>query len=351
MDYRRIIRAVLSIGCLLLVGATGVPTTPQIRQMLADKQYKRVLREVARAMSLRGDDAVGYDRGELTLIRADAQLAMRIEPAAAKAYRDAAEAATRDEGRATARARAVLMSKSEHLEYTPVTGKGVGRAIDIVNDRKPALEALLADELATLGPTTRSSRDKSTTIPDVLDAAKALEPIGDLERVVTGSRKRVDAMMTAYADQVGTLLEAALVDLDRQADAIENTALTLVVLPPAALGGKVDPKVIKGKKRGLAPGDQGALKSIMDQCREIVSRNREVAMQLGAEADRFHSASDYAIRISAKASDILHADYSGIVERPRDKAGDIQQPKVERRESSSSPQTPEPAPQPQQPPQ
>ena len=74
-------------------------------------------------------------------------------------------------------------------------------------------------------------------------------------------------------------------------------------------------------------------------------------MQLGAEADRFHSASDYAIRISAKASDILHADYSGIVERPRDKAGDIQQPKVERRESSSSPQTPEPAPQPQQPPQ
>jgi hypothetical protein len=105
--------------------------------------------------------------------------------------------------------------------------------------------------------------------------------------------------------------------------------------------------VIKAKKRGLAPGDQESLKSVMNQCREIVSRNREVALQLGADPDRFHSASDYAIRISAKAGDILHADYSGIIERQRDKAGDIQQPQTERRESSS-PQPGEPAqPQPQ----
>src|SRR5688572_19628242 len=44
----------------LLCAARGVPTTDQIRGMLADKQYKRVLREVARAMALKGDDAAAY---------------------------------------------------------------------------------------------------------------------------------------------------------------------------------------------------------------------------------------------------------------------------------------------------
>ena len=53
----------LALLCLLFIGAKGVPTTDEIRQMLADKQYRRVLREVARAQALKGDDAAGYDRG------------------------------------------------------------------------------------------------------------------------------------------------------------------------------------------------------------------------------------------------------------------------------------------------
>jgi hypothetical protein len=309
----------LALLCVLLVGAKGVPTTDEIRQMLDEKQYRRVLREVARAQALKGDDAAVYDKGQLLLLRGEAQLGLRVQPAAAKSFRDAAETASRDEDRATARALAMLLAKSEDLLYTPKTGDATDRGIDILADRKAALAALLADELATVEPKAQDAKG-AKSIADVLAAAKAAAPVGELELAVTGSRKRVDEMMNGFSSQVAALLDQTLIDLDRQADNIEQTALTMMAIPPEALGGRQDPKFVKAKKRGLAPGDQGALRSIMDTCREIVSRNRDVALQLGADPDRFRSAGDFAIRLSAKASAILRADYSGIVDIPADRA-------------------------------
>jgi hypothetical protein len=312
----------LALLCLLLVGAKGVPTTDEIRQMLDEKQYRRVLREVARAQALKGDDAAAYDKGQLLVLRGEAQLGLRVQPAAAKSFRDAAETASRDEDRATARALAMLLAKSEDLVYTPRTGGASGasdRGIDILADRKAALAALLADELAAIEPKAQDAKG-AKSIADVLAAAKAAAPVGELELAVTGSRKRVDEMMNGFASQVAALLDQALIDLDRQADNIEQAALTMMAIPPEALGGRQDPKFVKAKKRGLAPGDQGALRSIMDTCREIVSRNRDVALELGADPDRFRSAGDFAIRLSAKARAILRADYSGIVDIPADRA-------------------------------
>jgi hypothetical protein len=178
---------------------------------------------------------------------------------------------------------------------------------------------LLADEFAAVEPKAQDAQG-AKSIADVLEAAKAAAPVGQLELAVTGSRKRVDEMMNGFATQIGTLLDQTLLDLDRQADSIEQSAQTMMAIPPEALGGRQDPKFVKAKKRGLAPGDQGALRSIMDNCREVVSRNRDVALELGVDPDRFRSASDFAIRLSGKAGAILRADYSGIVDVPADQA-------------------------------
>ncbi|MDQ3440347.1 MAG: hypothetical protein M3478_08370 [Planctomycetota bacterium] len=320
MNHLRSIPAVLIllVMCPLLVAAREVPSTAEIRQRVAEKQFKRVLREVARAMQLKGDDAAGHDRGELLLIRADAQLGMRIEPAAAKSYRDAAEAATSyADVRDTARAMSLLMSRSERLAYTPRTGDAVGREIDIVSDRKAALDALLADELATYEPKVRSAKEKKS-IAEVLETVKAVEPIAAVERAATGSTNRTDEYRKGFVAQVETLLDDALVQLDRSADTVEERARALVAVPQEIRAGQPPPKTMKVKKTGLAPADEAALKAVMDTCREIVSRNREAAGQLGAEPDRFRRASDFAIRLSAKAGAILRADYSGITERPID---------------------------------
>jgi hypothetical protein len=315
----RIFLGVAMTLCLLHVGAKGVPTTDEIRQMLADKQYRRVLREVARVSALKGEDAAAYDKGQLLLLRGEAQLGLRIQPGAAKSFRDAADTATRDEDRATARALAMLLSKSEDLVYTPKTGEATGRGIDIIADRKAALAALLADEFAAVEPKAQDAQG-AKSIADVLEAAKAAAPVGQLELAVTGSRKRVDEMMNGFATQIATLLDQTLLDLDRQADNIEQSAQTMMAIPPEALGGRQDPKFVKAKKRGLAPGDQGALRWIMDNCREVVSRNRDVALELVADPDRFRSASDFAIRLSARAGAILRADYSGIIDVPAEQA-------------------------------
>ena len=326
--------------CLALVAAgREVPTTVELRQMVADKQFKRVLREVARAMQLKGDDAAAYDRGELLLIRADAQLGMRIEPAAAKAFRDAAEAtAGSTDVRDTARAMSLLMSRSERLAYTPRTGDATGRPIDIVTDRKTALESLLADELAAYEPKVRAAKE-SKNIAAVLETVKGVEPVAGLERAVTGSTARTDEYRKGFVAQVETLLDDALVALDRSADDVEQRARALVAVPQEIKPGQPPPKTMKVKKTGLSPADDAALKGVMETCREVVSRNREVAQQLGAEPDRFRRASDFAIRLSDKAGAILRADYSGIQERPLDAGNaDVQTPRA--REHTSTPATP-----------
>ena len=321
MNRRRpipVAAVLLLLLCPLLVAAREVPTTAEIRQMVAEKQFKRVLREVARAMQLKGDDAVGYERGELLLLRADAQLGMRIEPAAAKSFRDAAEVVTSSaDVRDTGRAMALLMSRSERLVYTPRTGDAVGREIDIVADRKAALAALLADEMAAFEPKVRAAKE-SKSIAAVLETVKAVEPVAALERAATGSTVRTDEYRNGFDAQVEALLDEALLQLDRNADAVEARARALVAAPQEIKPGQPPPKTMKVKKSGLSPADEAALKGVMETCREIVSRNREVAQQLGAEPNRFRRASDFAIRLSDKAGAILRADYSGITERPID---------------------------------
>lgn len=320
MNPRRSIPTVLVllVMCPLLAAAREVATTAEIRQMVTDKQFKRVLREVARAMQLKGDDAAPYDRGELLLLRADAQLGMRIEPSAAKSFRDAAEApATSPDVRDTGRAMSLLMSRSERLVYTTRSGDAPGREIDIVNDRKAALEALLADELAAYEPKIRAAKEKKS-IAEVLETVKGVEPIAAVERAATGSTRRTDELRSGFVGQVETLLDDALVELDRRADDVETRARALIAVPQEIRAGQAPPKTMKVKKTGLSPADEAALKGVMDTCREIVSRNREVAQQLGAEPDRFRRASDSAIRLADKAGAILRADYSGITERPID---------------------------------
>ncbi len=49
---------VLAVLCSLLVAAREIPSAEEIRGMVNDRQYKRVLREVARAMQLKGDDGI-----------------------------------------------------------------------------------------------------------------------------------------------------------------------------------------------------------------------------------------------------------------------------------------------------
>ncbi len=307
----------LSLLAVCLVAAREIPSADAMRGMVKDKQFKRALREVARAMQLKGDEATAYDRGALLLIRADAQLGMRIEPPAAKSFRDAAEAATSADDRATARAMSLLMSKSERLIYKAHSGEPAGREIDIVTDRQAALDALLADEMAAVAPRVRSTTEKKQ-IAAVLETGAALEPVAAVERAATGGTTRTDEIKSGLITQMETLLDDALIELDRKAVAIELNALGLIAVPQATQPGQPPPQTIRAKKRGLSLGDEAALKQVMETCGEIVSRHREVAIQLGAEPDRFRRAGDFAIRLSSKAGAILRADYTGIQERPAD---------------------------------
>src|SRR5687767_4551106 len=213
---RRRIRQLFTLPLLLaFLGARELPTTADLRTMLEGKQYKLVMREVARAMSVkRNDAAIAYDRGELLLIRGEAQLGLRAEPGAAKSFRDAVEAAGSEPVRQAARSLGLLLDRADGLTYTPKTGDAAARrGIDIVADRKAALAALLADELAAAQSRVASATKSAERVADVLEVAKSLEPLAALEQTTAGASPRTDELRTELASRVDGLLDKALGDM------------------------------------------------------------------------------------------------------------------------------------------
>jgi len=316
MSCRRRIHLLSLLLLPAVLGAKELPTTAELRTMLDAKQYKAVMREVARAMSVKGNDgAIAYDRGELLLIRGEAQLGLRAEPGAAKSFREAVEAAENESTRRSAQTLGLLLDRAEGLTYTAKTGPAAARReIDIVADRNAALAALLTDETAAAESRVASTKS-ADRIAEVLEVAKSLEPLAALEETVGGATNRTGEFRTELASRVDGLLDKALGDMDRRADKVEETARSLIAIPQEVPPGQPAPPA-RLKRRGVTRNDEAALREIMDGCREIVSRSRDVALQLGAEHDRFHDANNRAIRVSAKAGSIMRADYSGVVEEP-----------------------------------
>src|SRR5688572_10394377 len=145
--------------------ATALPTMEQLQQQL-DSNPQEALRGIARLLAIKGPAAQQYDRYELMMLRGEASLRTKAMPAAADAFAAAAKETTAPAKQAAAKANEILTRRSKQTGYVPTrastrptAGVKPGQPMPILQpeDRKAAMNALLADALVTLAPRVKTA--------------------------------------------------------------------------------------------------------------------------------------------------------------------------------------------------
>jgi hypothetical protein len=211
----------------LLAQQQPLPTVDQLKAQL-ESNPQEVLRNVARMLALKGAAAQQYDRYELLMLRGEAHLRGKAMPPAAQAFADAARETTDPAKKATARANEILMRRSKIGGYTPkpqrpsakpASTKPFPPLIPIIKeeDRKLAMEALFADEMAVAEPKLKAA-DNATALPPIIEAIKVAVDLGAVEQFATGGANQTKQLTANLAKRSHFLIDKALDDMNKRTE-------------------------------------------------------------------------------------------------------------------------------------
>ena len=273
--------------------AEAPPSPKDVQQALADGDPSEALRLVSRLLTLKGKAAQGLDRYELLSLKAEGHLRLRAGDAAAQALKAAAEQTDNAEKAAVARATEQLIRRSRGLTYTPkrqVKGKVVVRdPLDITDprQRKAALAAMFADEMAELSAKVKAAR-AARTIPPTVKAIQAARELATLELAVNGSADQVNGVVDDLTVSTKDLLTRILEHTGKRVDQITrmaNDPERVRQVIPLPYGG-FDVQVAE-RARGLKRQDIGELKTLADTCDEVAAAGKAVRQASGSDESVF----------------------------------------------------------------
>ncbi|MGN6506908.1 MAG: hypothetical protein ACTHM6_15240 [Tepidisphaeraceae bacterium] len=196
-------RAVGGIGIVLLVGlgaarADELPTPADLQKLAGEKNWTGLLQATTRVLALRGDAAAAYNRVDVWMLKAEAQLQSNQYSAASESFTHAAAEKTATPEQADwGTAMAAVLKKSDRRGYQPKPTREVPHpaAIDIFTpaNRKQAVAALLGAENEDLA---RKITKYQTTLEQgpVMDMVKQVKTMAPLDRVANGTAEQTDAL-------------------------------------------------------------------------------------------------------------------------------------------------------------
>jgi hypothetical protein len=300
--------------------ATEAATTPevaQLREQFAQQKYADVLRNVARLLALRGESAKAYDRYELFTLRGEAYLRTKAPSVAAEAFKSAAKETKDPVQQARAQATGLLIRRSKATGYVPrtaakpadsnppaLTRAKLEPSLPIVEeaDRKIALEALLADEMAVIEPKLKAATSATSLVP-IIEATKALSDIRVLELAASGKDDRTKALSADLGTHAHQLISPEVRSMSTRVEQCWQSGSRERYATDRA--GGVRDKLYG--LYGLNSTEQGDLKKIIQTCQKLAPAAKELAAAVGtSELDiDAQSASD----VLARASEVLEYDY------------------------------------------
>ena len=300
-------------------GAPGLPTIEQLEQELAAGNHQDVMRQVAKLMALKGDAAAAYDRYDLFRLRGEAALRNKAMPMAADAFAQAAKATEDPLKQAAARANELLIRKSRQAGYIPRTAAPADPALDagarpaaaqtrqpmpIIEpaDRKTALAALLADEMAAAKPKIDAAT-KARNLPPVIEAIKVVGDLRAIETAAHGKGEQTRALAGELGGHAHELIAQALEPMKKRTEEYwQQGSRQQVRAPRGGIGREVQYGMM-----GLTSVEQNALKEIIVTCEKILP----VASELAAVTENKDLAADAqeAKQLHARASEVLNFDY------------------------------------------
>jgi hypothetical protein len=296
----------------LVIPADRLATSEEIHQLYDEENYTECLKQLARVLPLRGKAAQGYDKYELTMLRADCHLRMKATSAAIAAFGQAAGLTDDPKKAAVAKTMPVLLRRSKNFEYTPTAGKkGEGSApIDVIEpkSRKKALQALLNDEMALVTPKVEKALD-GKSLAAVAEALKSLQGLDVLEQAA-GGEGEAQQLVQDLRDRGNALMKKVVERMDKRVTEIDQFANSMVqyqVNVPSVTGRLVTET--RQRKRGLDKQDRADLETIIATCGQVAPNAEGLARATGGKIDDAEALADAANSLKRRAEKVLKADY------------------------------------------
>jgi hypothetical protein len=303
--------------------AGALPNADEIHELFKDAKYKEALQKLNRVLALKGDAAKAYDRHDLLVLRGETQLKLKDTAGAAMSFEQAAKEAPDDRAKATDAATQAVLKRSKGLTFTPAAKKGAKAGakpepIDISDPekRKPAFEALLAEQKEQVAPKLAAAKTAKTLQP-IVDALQAAGGLRTLELAANGDDAEVKTMTQDLTGKAQKMMGDAVKDMTDAVDQIEKAANDLkeVMTPVRAPGGIGRPSgnvyaERTYKKRGLTTPDMKELKQIISDCRKLVPAAKELSEKLGDSGEEFKAIGKDVVALGTKANEVLTTDYA-----------------------------------------
>lgn len=291
------------------------PSVEEIRALFDEGKYPETLRLLGRVLPLKGRSANGYDRYELLTLKGETHLRMGSNSQAVAAFADAVEEAEEQGDRAkaaVAQATLALLKRAKGTDYIPRSGKAKGKPLDILDpaQRKPALEALYADERAAADGKIGAGL-KARTLPPIATALEAAKALGMYELAATGENADTDATLAKLADRGKELMTKELERIEDRVDRIgaeANKTKRVIRYIPLPGGGHTTQQVTY--RQGLSPQQLRELRDIVKLLPAFATNAKGLAAASGgddAEADEVVSRADDVLE---KAKEVLNEDYT-----------------------------------------
>jgi hypothetical protein len=285
------------------------PTTQQLQQMLDAKQYQDVIKGSQRVLSLKGAAAKDVDKYDTLMIRAEAQLQMKMQGPALESYREAMKATTDAEKQGLTKAMITLLGKSRAFAYTPKPSKDPTHPSTPLNildptERKTALKALFDDEWKpNQAKIDALKKQGNTSLTPIIQAAGIAGEMRGLEIAATGSDAETSTALSDLTDNAAKLMTDYLDRESKRVDDIDTRANR-----PA------DDNVNGASARmGLTAPQTSELKDAIATCEKLQSAASQVAAAAGSKGSDFKSIAQRAEDLGKKANEVLTADYNGMI--------------------------------------
>jgi hypothetical protein len=295
-------------------GAEPLPSMDEFKSMFDEGKFPDLLKQLPRALVLRGKAAEPYNRYDLLMLRFETHLRMKAQ-APAVATLNEAQNVTDDPKKVNyCKAVAILLKRSKNFAYQPSpTKKEKPPAIDVVDPdtRRKALQALLADELAAVMPRVEKALD-GQSLAGIAVAIEALAGFDVLESAAGGGDE-ASRLIGDLRSRGNALMAKTVLRLTTRVDQIAKDAGTLqqyTVRLPDGAGGFTD--VVRHRKRGLANGEYQELGEVMKTCDQVIPNARGLARATGGKVQEVEDLIAAAEDLRRKADKTRQTNYNDL---------------------------------------
>ena len=295
-----------SRGTATRPGALVLPGEAELREAFDRGEYAEVVKQADRALRFRGKAAADVNRHALCLLKAESHLRLKQYKSAADAFGAAAKSTGDPVEAATARAtqRVVTDTKGPSFQRRWFRPGEQPEGADLLDPaQRPDLLRMFRDDLRAQAEPKVKAALRAEELPPITEALDLLWVKLDFEYATNGAIAEDQEQRRQLAERARTLIEGEIDRMEKNVDAIWQSASAVVSKTETATGRSIV------AYRGLSNADRGDLKSVISTCERIIPTVKRLAEATGVEPGRDEGLMKRAWKVGNAGRKVLNKDY------------------------------------------